>query len=104
MDYSHFLRKQKYKNKKYIYKKEQSHIALNIFWIKDVVEKPAETLKTSIRLVSHLVRAPNSKSGGHYFESPMRRELGVATKSRKTLGVRSFYNVQKNCYHFFLIR
>ncbi len=31
-------------------------------------EKPAET-QTSIRLASHLVRAPNSLSGGREFES-----------------------------------
>ncbi len=36
----------------------------------DDVEKLAET-QTSIRLASHLVRAPNSSSGGHEFESPM---------------------------------
>jgi hypothetical protein len=30
----------------------------------DLVEKPAET-QISIRLASHLVRAPNSRSGGH---------------------------------------
>ncbi len=56
------------------------------------VEKPAKT-QTSIRLVSHLVRAPNSRSGGYEFESPMRQELNSLTKSGKTLGVRSFYNV-----------
>ncbi len=46
----------------------------------DCVEKPAET-QTSIRLVSHLVRALNSRSGGREFESPMQRELGALTKS-----------------------
>ncbi len=46
------------------------------------VEKPAETL----RLVSHLVRAPNSRSGGHEFESPVRQELSSLTKSGKTVG------------------
>ncbi len=30
---------------------------------------------------SHLVRAPNSRSGGHEFESPVRQELGALTKS-----------------------
>jgi hypothetical protein len=54
------------------------------------VEKPAET-QTSIRLASHLVRVPNSRSGGHEYESPMRRELRALIKSGKTLGVRSFY-------------
>ncbi len=34
------------------------------------VEKPAET-RTSIRLASHLVREPNSLSGGSEFECPM---------------------------------
>jgi hypothetical protein len=50
----------------------------------------AET-QTSIQLASHLVRAPNSGSGGHEFESPMRRESIALTKSGTTLGVRSFY-------------
>ncbi len=43
-------------------------------------------------LASHLVRAPNSRSGGHEFESPMRQELGALFKSGKTLRVRSFYS------------
>jgi hypothetical protein len=46
--------------------------------------------QTSIRLASHLVRAPNLRSGGHEFESPM-RELGALTKNGNTLGIRSFY-------------
>ncbi len=41
---------------------------------------------------SHLVRAPNSRSGGHEFESPLRQELGALTKSGKTFGARSFYS------------
>ncbi len=49
------------------------------------VEKPAET-QTSIRLASHLVMVPNSRSGGHEFESPMWWELGALTKSGKILG------------------
>jgi hypothetical protein len=57
----------------------------------DLVEKAAKT-QTSIRLASHLVRAPNSRSGGHEFESSMRREIGALTKSGKTHGVRSFYS------------
>jgi hypothetical protein len=44
-----------------------------------VVEKPAE-IQTSIRLASHLIRAPKSISGGCEFESPLRRELGALTK------------------------
>ncbi len=56
---------------------------------------PAET-QTSIWLASHLVRAPHSRSGGHEFKSPMRRELGALTKSGKTIGVRSFYNMKKH--------
>ncbi len=44
--------------------------------------KPAET-QTSIRLASHLVRAPNSKSGGHEFESP---GPPIASKFRKLDG------------------
>jgi hypothetical protein len=43
------------------------------------VGKPAET-QTSIELASYSVRVPNSRSGGHEFESPMRRELGALTK------------------------
>ncbi len=46
------------------------------------------------RLASHIVRASNFRSGGHEFESPVRQELGALTKSGKTLGVRSFYNLQ----------
>jgi hypothetical protein len=53
------------------------------------VEKPAET-QTSNQLASHLVKAPNSRSGGGEFEAPMR--LGALTKSGKTLRIRSFYN------------
>ncbi len=63
------------------------------------VEKPAET-QTSIQLASHLVRVPNSWSGGHEFESnswsgghefesSAFKEIGALTKSGKTLGVRS---------------
>jgi hypothetical protein len=44
------------------------------------------------RLASYIVRAPNPRSGGHEFESPVRHELSALTKSGKTLGVRSFYN------------
>ncbi len=60
------------------------------------VEKPAET-KTSIRLASHLVRAPNSRSGG--------LELGALTKSGETLGFRCFYTfdiseMSKPCEHY----
>ncbi len=58
------------------------------------VEKPAET-QTSIRLASHLVRAPNFRYGGRELESPMRRELGALTKNGKILGVRSFYNIME---------
>ncbi len=49
--------------------------------------------QTSIRLASHLVRVPNSRSGGHEFESPIQREFSARTKSGKTLGVRSFYSI-----------
>ncbi len=60
------------------------------------VDKPAET-ESSIRLASHLVKAPNSRSGGHEFKSPRPRELGALTKSGKTLGVRSFYKALNSC-------
>ncbi len=49
------------------------------------VEKPAET-QTSILLASHLVAAPNSRSGGHEYESLLWREMGALTNSRKILG------------------
>ncbi len=55
------------------------------------VEKPPKT-QTSIRLASHLVRAPNCRSGARELESPMWRELSALTKSGKILGVRSFYS------------
>ncbi len=44
--------------------------------------------QTSIRLASNLFRAPNSRSGGREFESPMWRQW---LNSGKILGVRSFY-------------
>jgi hypothetical protein len=60
------------------------------------VEKSAET-QTSIRLASHLVRAPNSRSGGYEFASPMRRELGALTKSEVRLSTGPIYtNTSKN--------
>jgi hypothetical protein len=51
-------------------------------------EKPAETLRlaSASLLASNLVRAPNSRSGGHEFESPVSQELGALTKRGKTLG------------------
>jgi hypothetical protein len=61
--------------------------AILAFSIYCSVEKPAE-IQTSIRIV----RAPNSRTGGREFESPLRRELGALAKSGKTLVVRSFYN------------
>jgi hypothetical protein len=61
------------------------------FFATGTEEKPAKT-QTSIRLASHLVKAPNSRFGGHEFESQMRRELRALTKSGKTFGVRSFYS------------
>jgi hypothetical protein len=65
---------------------------LNLFFFEkncNFVEKPAE-IQSSIQLACHLVRLPNSRSGGHEFESPIRRELGALTKSGKTLGVMFF--------------
>jgi hypothetical protein len=53
------------------------------------VEKPAEKLSLAWA-TSHLVRAPNFRSGGHEFESSVRQELCALTKSGKTLVVRSF--------------
>ncbi len=48
--------------------------------------------QTIFRLASHLVRTPNSRSGGHEIESPMQKELGALTKSEKILGVRPFWS------------
>jgi hypothetical protein len=42
--------------------------------------------QTSIRLASHLVREPNSRSGGHEFVSPL-------TKVERFYGVRTFHNI-----------
>jgi hypothetical protein len=58
----------------------QAHVQYQSGTGGSTVEKPAET-QTSIRLACHLVRAPNSRSGEHEFETPMRRELGALTKS-----------------------
>ncbi len=58
------------------------------------VEKPAapRDTRTNFRLASHLVRVPNSGSGGQEFESLVWREAGALIK-RKILGVRSSYNI-----------
>ncbi len=66
---------------------------MNLWFLKFVndVEKPVETLRLH-QLTSHLVRAPNSISGGHEFKSHVRQELGALTKSGKAFGVRSFYS------------
>ncbi len=53
------------------------------------VENPRHSVQH--QLASHLVRAPNSRSGGHEFGSPVRQELTALTKSGKTLGVRPVY-------------
>ncbi len=50
-----------------------------------LVEKLAET-QTSIRLASHIVRVPKSRSWEHEFEFPVWRELGVLTKVERPLG------------------
>ncbi len=52
-----------------------------------MLETPAETLGLAS---SHLVRVPNSRSGGHEFESPVWRVHWL--KWIKILGVRSFYS------------
>jgi hypothetical protein len=65
--------------------------AVNLSENFSLVEKPAE-IQTNIRLASHLVRAPYSRSGGHEFESSVRRELSALTKSGKILGVMTFYS------------
>ncbi len=60
----------------------QAHVHYQCGTGGSTVEKPAET-QTSIWLASHLVRAPNSISEGHEFESPMRLELDALTKKWK---------------------
>ncbi len=35
---------------------------------------------------SHSIRAPNSRSGGHKFESPVWQELGAVTKVERSVG------------------
>ncbi len=67
----------------------QAHVQYQSGTGGSTLEKPAET-QTSIRLASHLVRAPNSSSGGGELESPMRRVLGALTKMWKDPWVRSF--------------
>jgi hypothetical protein len=66
---------------------------MELFSIKTFVEKPAAT-QASIRLAGHLLycsKRANSRSGGHDFESPMRRELcGALTKNGKTFGGQVF--------------
>jgi hypothetical protein len=66
----------------------QPHVQYQHGALGTTVEKPAET-QTSIRLASHLVRAPNSWSGGHEFEYPGWIELDALTEGGMTLGVRS---------------
>jgi hypothetical protein len=70
----------------------QAHVQYKSGTEGSTVEKSAETHW----LASDLVRASNSRSGGHEFEYPMRRELDSLTTSGKTFEVRSFYNsIQK---------
>ncbi len=55
--------------------------------------EPAQTLRLyHMAIASHLGRAPNSRYGGHEFESPVQREHGALTKVEWSLGVRSFYS------------
>jgi hypothetical protein len=49
------------------------------------VEKPAKT-QTVIRLASHLVRVPNSRSWEHEFEFPAWWELAALTKVEYSWG------------------
>ncbi len=53
-------------------------------WYWRELQKPALTLRLASASYSHLIRAPNSRSGGHEFESPMRQELGALAKSGRT--------------------
>jgi hypothetical protein len=48
----------------------QAHVQYQSGTGGSTVEKPGET-QTSIRLASHFIRAPNSRSRGHEFESPI---------------------------------
>jgi hypothetical protein len=43
------------------------------------VENPAETLSLGLARYSHLIRAPNSRFGGHEVESPMQQKVGALT-------------------------
>jgi hypothetical protein len=70
----------------------QAHVQYQSVNGRSTVDKSAET-QTNIRLASHLVRTPNSRSGGHEFETPLWRELGALTKSGKIFGVTSFYRL-----------
>ncbi len=63
----------------------QAHVQYQSGTGRSTVDKSAET-QTNIRLASHLVRMPNSRSGGHEFEFPLRRELGALTKVERSLG------------------
>jgi hypothetical protein len=50
------------------------------------------------RLASHLVRAPNSRSGGHEFKSPVRQELGAQIKKWKDPSGQVFLHVRHSVY------
>ncbi len=56
-----------------------------VLFMCDTVDKFAET-QTSIWKAIHLDRTPNSRSGGHEFESPVWRELHALTKVKRSLG------------------
>jgi hypothetical protein len=70
----------------------------------NILEKPGTT-QTRIWLASHLIRAPNVKSGVHEFESPTRRELGALTKVERSLGsgLSTIYVQFHKFYDFWLI-
>ncbi len=70
----------------------QAHVQYQSGTGESTVEKTAKTQTTAYGWLAIKLEGlySNSRSGGHEFESPMRRELGALTKGGKTLGVRFF--------------
>ncbi len=61
------------------------------YW-RGLCREASRDTQTSIWLAVHLVRAPNSRIGGHEFGSLVWRQLVALTKKGKFMGVRSFYS------------
>jgi hypothetical protein len=62
------------------------HYLLVISFRKSRFKPPFEISCSCLWLASHLVREPNSQSGGDKFEFPVWIELGALTKKGKLLG------------------